>query len=137
MKDIHVLLVEDNEGDVLLTTEALLESTLPMQIHHAKDGWEALLFLKKNNGYSKVVLPDLILLDINLPKVNGHEVLHFIKSNDGYKHIPVIMLTSSSSEADIEKAKKHNVNFFMTKFSNVEDFQKVTQTVESFFSLIV
>jgi len=137
MKDLHILLVEDNEGDVLLTTEALLESSLPLQIHHAKDGWEALQYLKKNNGYSKEIMPDLILLDINLPKVNGHEVLHFIKSNDIYKHIPVIMLTSSSSESDKDKAKKHHVNFFMTKPSNVEDFQKVTQTVESFFSLIV
>lgn len=134
MKNIHILLVEDNEGDVLLTTEALLESDKPIVVHHVKDGWEAIQYLNKANGYSKEIMPDLILLDINLPKVNGHEVLRVIKTGNEFKHIPVIILTSSSSEKDKLEALQQHASSYFTKPSSMEDFKQIVQSVESFLS---
>jgi CheY-like chemotaxis protein len=134
MKNIHILLVEDNEGDVLLTTEALLESDMPLVVRHVKDGWEAIQYLNKANGYSKELMPDLILLDINLPKVNGHEVLRVIKTGNEFKHIPVIILTSSSSEKDKLEALQQHASSYFTKPSSMEDFKQIVQSVESFLS---
>jgi CheY-like chemotaxis protein len=134
MKNIHILLVEDNEGDVLLTTEALLESDMPIVVHHVKDGWEAIQYLNKANGYSKELMPDLILLDINLPKVNGHEVLRVIKTDNHFKHIPVVILTSSSSEKDKLEALQQHASSYFTKPSSMEDFKQIVQSLESFMS---
>jgi CheY-like chemotaxis protein len=103
MKNVHILLVEDNEGDILLTVEALEEGRIANVIEVARDGQEALN--KLQNDFVDKKLPDLILLDINLPKMNGHEVLEKLKKNDDLKHIPVIMLSTSSSEMDIMKLK--------------------------------
>ena len=100
MKPIHILLVEDNEGDVFLVTEALEEGKVINKISVTRDGKEAMDFLDKKGKYENIQLPDLILLDINLPKKHGHEVLEYIKEKDELKQIPVIMLTTSSSEKD-------------------------------------
>ena len=100
MRAIHILLVEDNEGDILLTTEALSEGKISNFISVVKDGWEAIQFLEKKDKYKKALTPDLILLDVNLPKMNGHEVLKSIKTNDEIKHIPVIMLTVRQNDQD-------------------------------------
>src|SRR3954471_12766495 len=101
MKNIHILLVEDNEGDILLTQEALSDAKIRNKVSVARDGEEAINYLNEALEESEELLPDLILLDINLPKVDGKEVLFYIKNNPGLRKIPVVMLTTSSSHLDI------------------------------------
>ncbi len=137
MKHIHILLVEDNEGDILLTTEALEEGKIINDVSVARDGEEAIDFLNKSGAFSDASTPDLILLDVNLPKMNGHEVLEYIKSTEHLKHIPVIILTTSSSHKDILYAYKNFANAFITKPVDVDDFIKVLTTVEDFWIGIV
>ncbi len=97
MKNVHILLVEDNEGDILLTLEALEEAKMKNTISVVKDGEKAIQYVEKSGSFTDVITPDLIILDVNLPKLNGHEVLQYLKKNDLYRHIPIIMLTTSSS----------------------------------------
>lgn len=137
MKQISILLVEDNEGDVVLTTDALYEGKISNSISVVRDGWEAIQFLEKNGPYSKAITPDLILLDVNLPKMNGHDVLKVIKASDKTKHIPVIMLTTSSSEQDIMQSYQNYVNCYITKPIDTDDFMKVVSTIEDFWISIV
>lgn|SRR5690606_23154924 len=137
MKGIHILLVEDNEGDILLTTEALEERKIINKISVAKDGKEALDFIFKEGAYKNATTPDLILLDVNLPKKSGHEVLQVIKSDDRTAHIPVIMLTTSSSETDINLSYKHHANCYITKPVEVDDFLEAISGVEDFWLNIV
>ncbi|HEY0669901.1 MAG TPA: response regulator [Sphingobacteriaceae bacterium] len=137
MKPISILLVEDNEGDVLLTTDALYEGKISNTIAVVRDGWQAIQFLKKNDPYTTAITPDLVLLDVNLPKMNGHEVLKVIKSSEELKHIPVIMLTTSSSESDIMKSYQNYVNCYITKPVDTEDFMKVISSIEDFWISIV
>ena len=132
MKPIHILLVEDNEGDVFLVTEALEEGKIINKISVTRDGKEAMDFLDKKGKYENEQLPDLILLDINLPKKNGHEVLEYIKGKDELKQIPVIMLTTSSSEKDILLSNKNHANSFITKPVDVDHFLKVIYDIENF-----
>ena len=132
MKPIHILLVEDNEGDVFLVTEALEEGKIINKISVTRDGKEAMDFLDKKGKYKNEQLPDLILLDINLPKKNGHEVLEYIKEKDELKQIPVIMLTTSSSEKDILLSNKNHANSFITKPVDVDHFLKVIYDIENF-----
>ena len=131
MKQIRILLVEDNEGDIFLTMEALQAWKVINKITVARDGKEALAALQAND------LPDLILLDVNLPKKNGHEVLQYIKGNDDIKHIPVIMLTTSSSEKDILQSYKQHANCYITKPVEVEDFFRTVAGIEDFWISIV
>lgn len=133
MKSIHVLLVEDNEGDILLTMEALEEGKLVNKISIARDGKEALDFLEKRGAFNEEPAPDLILLDVNLPKKNGHEVLEHIKTSADLRHIPVIMLTTSSSFRDINKSYVNHANCFITKPIEVDDFFKVVIQIENFW----
>lgn len=137
MKSIHVLLVEDNEGDIILTKEALEEGKLVNKISIARDGKEALDFLEKKQPFEEADAPDLILLDVNLPKKNGHEVLQFIKTADAYKHIPVIMLTTSSSHRDINVSYTNHANCYITKPVEVDEFFKVLLQIENFWVNIV
>jgi len=137
MNPINILLVEDNEGDILLTTEALTEGKIANSVNVVKDGWEALQYLEKQGSYSNALTPDLILLDINLPKLNGHEVLEQIKSKDQLKHLPVIMLSTSSSSEDILSSYKNHVNCYITKPVEVEDFLKVISSIEHFWISVV
>ena len=137
MNQVHILLVEDNEGDILLTTEALEEGKIVNKISVVKDGKAAIDFLEKKNGYEKAALPDLILLDVNLPKKNGHEVLQYIKTSPKFKMIPVIMLTTSSSEKDIVSSYKHYANCFITKPVEVDNFLEVISSIENFWISIV
>lgn len=137
MKQIHILLIEDNEGDILLITEALNEGKILNNITVLKDGWEAIQFLEKNGNYANASAPDLILLDVNLPKMNGHEVLKSIKTNDKIKHIPVIILTTSSSEKDILLAYRNYVNCYITKPVEVNNFLEVVSSIENFWINLV
>lgn len=133
MKNVNILLVEDNEGDILLTTEAFEECKSIKKINIIKDGASAIDFLIKN----LINLPDLILLDINLPKKNGHEVLSFIKKNKKLNHIPVIMLTTSSSDVDIHSSYKNHANCYLTKPIDVGEFFNLIKKIEEFWIKLV
>ncbi|WP_020402831.1 response regulator [Gracilimonas tropica] len=136
-KEIHILLVEDNEGDIVLTKEALDEGKIKNSISVVRDGWEAIQYLEKNEGYEKALEPDLVLLDINLPKINGHKVLRHIKNHDELKHIPVIMLTTSSDDVDIFKSYQNHSNCYITKPVDINRFIEVISTIENFWISIV
>lgn len=129
----NILLVEDNKGDVLLTQEAFEESGNNCQLYVVNDGQEAINFLEQIPPYTHIELPDLVLLDINLPKLNGHEVLKYIKSNPSLKHIPVIMLTTSSSEKDISDCYSNHANCYITKPNDVEVFFRIIENVNNFW----
>jgi len=137
MKNIHIILVEDNEGDILLTTEALEEKKIVNKISVARDGQEALDFILKQGNYKDAPIPDLILLDVNLPKKNGHEVLQVIKTTESIQQIPVIMLTTSSSEKDINLSYKHHANCYITKPVEAEAFLEAITSIEDFWLTIV
>jgi len=132
MKPIHILLVEDNEGDIILTREALKEGKIKNEISVARDGEEALAFLKE-----AALLPDLVLLDINLPRMNGLELLTIIKQDDDLKKIPEIMLTTSVSEKDIFESYTNYANCFISKPVNLPQFMDVVKTIEDFWISIV
>jgi CheY-like chemotaxis protein len=135
MKSINILLVEDNEGDILLTTDALEECKIINEVNIQRDGRQAIAFFENLQPGEPV--PDIVLLDINLPKMSGQEVLMFIKNNDKFKHIPVIMLTTSSSEKDIMTSYKNHVNCYITKPIEVTDFIKAVAKIEDFWINIV
>jgi chemotaxis family two-component system response regulator Rcp1 len=135
MQQIHILLVDDNEGDILLTREALDDARIVNKISIAYDGLEAIRFLKKHPGGANT--PDLILLDINLPKMNGTEVLAIIKNDPELKRIPVIMLTTSSAEKDILASYDNHANCYITKPVDLDRFMAVVRTIEDFWISIV
>jgi chemotaxis family two-component system response regulator Rcp1 len=136
-REIEILLVEDNPGDVLLTKEALLYGKLSNQLHWVKDGAEAMAFLSKQPPFTNVKLPDIILLDLNLPGKNGLEVLSFIKTKEQLKRIPVIILTSSKAETDILRSYDLHANCYITKPVDFEKFRSVVQTIENFWLKVV
>ncbi|GAA4281317.1 response regulator [Gaetbulibacter aestuarii] len=137
MKAVNILLVEDNEGDILLTTEALEDIKLANKLSVARDGEEAIDFLSKNTPFEDVEEPDLILLDINLPKINGLEVLKFIKTSDSLKHIPVIVLTTSSSFDDVSGSYRGHANCYIVKPVDISDFIQAISKIEDFWIKIV
>ncbi len=128
-----MLLVEDNEADILLTKEAIHELKIDINLSIVNDGDKAMKFLEKKGSYKEAKKPDLILLDVNLPKKNGHEVLKFIKDNDRLKQIPVIMLSTSSSYTDINLSYSNHANCFITKPAEVQDFFNVIATIKNFW----
>jgi CheY-like chemotaxis protein len=133
MSSINILLVEDNEGDILLTKEAFEETNFPICLSVAKDGKEAIDFLAKCDNSPGSILPDIVLLDINLPKKNGHEVLQFIKEDPNLKHIPVIILTTSSSQRDINLSYNNHANSYITKPVDVNEFFTMIKALENFW----
>lgn len=137
MKEVHILLVEDNEGDIMLTTEALQEGKIINKIDVVRDGKKAIDFLIKKGEYETEATPDIIVLDVNLPKKNGHEVLQFIKNHQDLKHIPVIMLTTSSSKSDINKSYENHANCYITKPVDSDGFLKAIKTLADFWVHIV
>jgi len=137
MQEIHILLVDDNEGDILLTKEALEEAKIVNRISVAYDGVQALTFLKKEPPFVHQDSPDLILLDINLPRMDGTELLSIIKKDPDLRRIPVIMLTTSSSERDILTSYDNHANCYITKPVDLERFMDVVRTIEDFWISIV
>lgn len=135
-KPIEILLVEDNPGDVELVREALSEGKIRNELHVASDGVEAMRFLK-TNGKPAEQCPDLILLDLNLPRKNGREVLQEIKSDPDLKFIPVVVLTSSKAEEDIVKSYNLHANCYVTKPVDLEQFLKVVRSIEDFWLTVV
>lgn len=133
MKLAHILLVEDNEGDILLTLDAFEECRVKTEISIARNGQEALDFLFKRGAFTEVKKPDLILLDINIPIFNGHEVLQQIKADLKLKKIPVIMLTTSSDEQDLNKAYESHCNSYVKKPLDMNDFLSAILKIEAFW----
>lgn len=136
MQNVHILLVEDNEGDIVLTLEALSDAKLKNQVSVVRDGAEALDYLNDRKP-TPHLLPDLILLDINLPKIDGKEVLQTIKNDHALKKIPVVMLTTSSSELDITDSYNLHANCFITKPVDLNKFFNVVRVIEDFWITIV
>ncbi len=129
----HILLVEDNEGDILLTLEAFEECKVKTEISIAKNGQEALDFLFKRGEFTDVKKPDLILLDINIPIYNGHEVLKEIMADPKLKKIPVIMLTTSSSEKDLNTSYENHCNSYVRKPLEISEFLQAILKIEHFW----
>ena len=134
---VEILLVEDNEGDIGLIEEVLEEAKIRNSLHVAKDGEEAMLFLHGEEKFSSSPRPDLILLDLNLPKKDGREVLKEIKEDCDLKSIPVVVLTTSGAEKDILKAYNLHANAYVTKPLDFDQFIKVIKSIENFWLEIV
>lgn len=137
LQPIDILLVEDNPGDVRLTIEALKEAKVLNQLATVSDGVEALAYLHRQAKYAQCTRPDLILLDLNLPKKDGREVLAEIKKDPGLKRIPVVILTTSKAEADILKSYDLHANCYITKPVDLDQFIKVVKSIEDFWLSIV
>jgi CheY-like chemotaxis protein len=136
-RPIEVLLVEDNPGDVRLTREALKEGKVSNNLHVAPDGVEALAFLRREGRYAAAVRPDLILLDLNLPRKGGREVLEEIKNDPALRHIPVVILTSSQAEQDIARAYDLHANCYISKPVDLDQFIRVVRSIEEFWFTVV
>ncbi len=134
---IEILLVEDNPGDVRLTREALKESKVINKLHVLADGVEALQFLRRESPYEDAVRPDVILLDLNLPRKDGREVLAEVKADADLRRIPVVILTTSQAEEDVTKAYNLHANAFITKPVDFDQFIHVIKTIEAFWFSIV
>jgi CheY-like chemotaxis protein len=136
-KPVEVLLVEDNPGDVRLTKEALKESKLNNIMHVVEDGVEAMAFLRREGKYQDATLPDLILLDLNLPRMDGREVLGQVKADSRLKRIPVVILTTSNAEEDILRAYDLHANCYVKKPVDLDQFVKVVHSIEDFWLTVV
>jgi len=137
IRAIEILMVEDNPGDVRLTAEALKDAKVCNHLHAVEDGVMALDFLYQREPYIQAPRPDLILLDLNLPKLNGREVLAAIKSDDALKTIPVVILTSSQAEEDILRAYSLHANCYIAKPVGLGEFLNIVKTIETFWLTIV
>jgi CheY-like chemotaxis protein len=133
MKPIDILLVEDNPGDARLTREALALSKVRNLIHHVRDGEQCVAFLRRQPPYEDAPRPDLILLDLNLPRLDGREVLEDIKNDPELVHIPVVILTSSQAEEDILRSYRLHANCFITKPNTLDDLSSVLNGIERFW----
>jgi CheY-like chemotaxis protein len=134
---VEILLVEDNPGDVRLTKEALKEGKVYSNLHWARDGVEALEFLRRQGQHANAPRPDIILLDLNLPKKDGREVLQVIKSDDLLKHIPVVVLTTSKAEEDVLRSYELHANCYVTKPVDLDKFIVVVKSIDRFWLTVV
>ncbi len=137
LKFIQVLLIEDDPQDVEITKEVMELSKVKININVVNNGAEALSYMRKENGYTEAIRPDLILLDLNMPKMNGKEFLDEIKKDDDFKMIPVVVLTTSKADEDIIKSYKLGASCYVTKPVGLEQFQKVVQAVDNFWLTVV
>lgn len=134
---VEVLIVEDNPGDVELAKEALRETSIPLRLHVAENGEEALSFLRREGEYAAVPLVDLVLLDLNMPKKSGHEVLDEMKKDADLRLVPVVVFTSSSAREDIERAYDRYANCYITKPGDLDELVSVVRAIESFWLTVV
>ena len=133
----EILLVEDNPADVELTQYMMKKGKLVVNLHVAADGFEAMAFLRREGKYADVPRPDMILLDLNLPGMDGREVLAEVKGDPALKAIPVVVLTTSQSEEDVLKSYNLGANCFITKPVGMDEFAKVVSTIDDFWFTIV
>jgi CheY-like chemotaxis protein len=136
-RPVEILLVEDDEGDVLLTTEALEASKITNIMHVARNGEEALAFLRRDEGFADAPRPDIVLLDLNLPRVDGREVLAQLKDDPDLRRIPIVVLTTSEAEEDILRSYDLHANAYVTKPVDFERFLHVIQSIDEFFVTVV
>jgi chemotaxis family two-component system response regulator Rcp1 len=136
-RPIEILLVEDNPGDVRMAVEALKDCRVHNNLSVVEDGVEALAFLRGRDPYAGRARPDLILLDLNLPRKDGHQVLAEIKADSELRQIPVVVLTTSENERDVNKAYDLNANCYITKPSGLEQFVAVMKSIQYFWSMVV
>jgi chemotaxis family two-component system response regulator Rcp1 len=136
-RPIEILMVEDNPGDVRLTVEALKEGKVRNNFHTVEDGVEAMAFLRRQGRYAESPRPDLVLLDLNLPKMNGREVLAEIKEDPELRRIPVVILTVSKAEQDILKSYNLHANCYITKPVDLDQFLEVVKSIENFWLTVV
>ncbi len=134
---IEILLVEDNPGDARLAAEALKENKVRNNLYHVKDGVEAMRFLRRQAEYADVPPPDLVLLDLNLPRKDGHEVLKEMKGDAEMRKIPVVVLTTSAAERDLIKSYNLHANAYVVKPMSLDQFVEVVQAIEEFWLSIV
>jgi CheY-like chemotaxis protein len=134
---IEVLLVEDDPGDVLMTKEAFEEHRLNNRLRVVNDGVEALAYLRQQEPYPDAVRPDLILLDLNLPRKDGRQVLHEIKNDESLQHIPVVVLTTSQADEDVLRSYQLHANAYVTKPVDFDQFIKAVQQIDEFFVSVV
>jgi CheY-like chemotaxis protein len=137
VQPIQILLVEDDPGDVLITREALEHSKVVTDLHTVADGEEALAFLRREGDHADAVVPDLILLDLNLPRLDGREVLAQIKEDPILRRIPVVVLTTSAAEEDVLRSYDLHANAYVTKPVDFEQFVRVVRQVDEFFFTVV
>jgi chemotaxis family two-component system response regulator Rcp1 len=136
-RSIEVLLVEDDLGDVELTKEAIEATRLAVKLSVVRDGEEAMAYLRKEGNYADAASPDLVLLDLNMPRKDGREVLHDMKDDPILTHIPVVVLTTSDSDEDIMKSYDLGANCYVTKPVGLEQFMKVVQSIGDFWFMFV
>jgi len=136
-KPIEILLVEDSPSDAALTIEALKAGKVANRLNHVEDGVEAMSFLRQQGKYAKATRPDLIMLDLNLPKKDGREVLEELKNDPDLKLIPIIVLTTSRSDKDVLQSYEFNANCYITKPVDFEHFIDVVKTIEKFWLTVV
>ena len=134
---IDVLLVEDSPGDVRLTREAFREANISVRLHVVRDGLEALAFLKQEGEHTEAPRPDFILLDLNLPKMDGREVLTLIKAHDSLKTIPTVILTTSDDEIDVVRSYQLQANAYLAKPVQLDAFEDLVKTVSDFWLTMV
>jgi chemotaxis family two-component system response regulator Rcp1 len=134
---IEILLVEDSPGDVRLTKEAFKDAKVHINLHVVPDGVEAMAFLERTGKHAHAPRPDLILLDLNLPRKDGREVLSEIKQNPSFKVIPVVILTTSASEMDIRQSYQFHANCYISKPVDLEGFLKVVRSIDNFWLSVV
>ena len=134
---VDVLLVEDDPGDVMMTQEAFADNKVHNRLHVVNNGVDAMAFLRKEGGYADVPLPDLILLDLNLPKMDGREVLAAIKEDPALRSIPVVILTTSEAEEDVLRSYDLHANAYVTKPVDFERFIDVVRRIDEFFVTVV
>jgi len=132
-----VLLVDDDMGDVILTQNALKKVKLVNEVHVARDGYEALAFLRREKGYESAPRPDLILMDLNMPRMDGREALAEIKSDENLSAIPIVILTTSDNELDVETTYRLHANCFVTKPVDLNGFTTIVQSIEGFWFGVV
>jgi two-component system, chemotaxis family, response regulator Rcp1 len=134
---VEILLVEDDSGDIDLTKEALKESKLQVSLNVVRDGVEAIAYLRREGEYANATRPDLILLDLNLPRLNGREVLQEIKNDDKLKLIPVLVLTTSDTHEDIRSSYDLGANCYINKPLGLDEFIQIVRAIENFWFTIV
>ncbi len=132
-RPVEILIVDDNPGDVRLTVEALKDSKVQNRLHTAQDGMEAIAFLRRKGEYADAPLPDLILLDLNMPRMNGSQLLAKVKKDSKLKHIPVVILTGSREIGDIVKDNNLQADYYVTKPIDLEQFNRVVKAIIDFW----